>query len=538
MNFKQVSQEWRLDWGKFAYEVLNVRLDSQMEHILYDVQHNKKVSVCSGTSRGKDFLGSVASMCALYLTPSMHGGVFQPSQVLCTGPTGRQAKTIMWGEISSRFNGSRLLNIAPYGFNPGRLANGSILFDMPRSANEEQIKMFAQIEKWRLDVFKAQDFNAQAWQGFHAEHFMAVITEAAGIDKRVFDGIEGCLQNDSRLLIVFNPDINHGEAYNSCKDPQYKFHRLSSFTAPNIVLRNKYLHGGITLEQYEKERIPSQVDHEWVDERVHKAGWTMSISEAEKDPSKHDFEWDGKWYRPQPLFLRKVMAIHVEGVDDTLIPMVWIELAMERWKYRSAKGGNLGVDVAGQGRDTTQTVWRDGNYCSEFSAITCDEPALIHANTAGVIANEAQHYEAVFIDTIGEGAGVYSMLFSQEVPNVVAFKNSHGAKSLKDSATNAVSFLNMRAYTFWELRDWLNPAFNQDAMLPYDDQLKEELASVQYITRPDGRIQIEPKEKIKERLGVSPDKSDALAQTFAPAWYYQVDKNKKEKKISGIGMFR
>lgn len=534
MDFRQISREWRADWNKFAYEILGVRLDAKMQEILYDIQTNKKVSVCSGTSRGKDFLASVASMCGLYLTPTFHNGIFQPAQVLCTGPTSRQARTIMWGEISSRYNQSKLKELEQYGFNAGRvLDSGSIVFDMPSDADKQAL---AQIGKWRLDVFKAQDFNEQAWQGFHAEHFMAIVTEAAGVDQRVFNGIEGCLQNDSRLLIVFNPDIAHGEAYNSVSDPQYKFHRLSTFTAPNVVLKNKYFHGQITAKEYESQRIPSQVDWEWVDERVHKAGWTKRISKQEVDPSKHDFEWSGEYFRPQALFMRKVLALHVVGQDDTLIPITWIEQAMERWQYSSVKCGVMAVDVAGMGRDTTQKVYRNENYVSELKTIMCDTPALIHMNTAGVIEKDSSNFEAVYIDTIGEGAGVYSRLMELGKMNVYSFKNSYGAKSLRDTATGEEKFLNLRAYTFWELRNWLNPAFNDKAMLPNDPQLKEQLSDIQYTRRSDGCIQIESKDKIKERLGVSPDKADVLAQTFAPNEYFEKKQKENNENIS-TGLF-
>ena len=74
----------------------------------------------------------------------------------------------------------------------------------------------------------------------------------------------------------------------------------------------------------------------------------------------------------------------------------------------------------------------------------------------------------------------------------------------------------MRAYLFWAVRDWLNPANNTGAMLPPDAQFDEEATEIRWGFRSDGRIYIEPKEDIKERLGRSPDKFDALANTFYP----------------------
>ena len=74
----------------------------------------------------------------------------------------------------------------------------------------------------------------------------------------------------------------------------------------------------------------------------------------------------------------------------------------------------------------------------------------------------------------------------------------------------------MRAYLFWAVRDWLNPKNETGAMLPPDPQFDEEATEIKWSFRSDGRIYIEPKEDIKKRLGRSPDKFDAFANTFYP----------------------
>ena len=83
----------------------------------------------------------------------------------------------------------------------------------------------------------------------------------------------------------------------------------------------------------------------------------------------------------------------------------------------------------------------------------------------------------VSIDTIGEGAGVYSRCIElEEEPRyIISCKYSEGAKShsgrdLTD-ITGQYKFANMRAYLFWCVRDWLNPKNNTGAMLPPDTGL-------------------------------------------------------------------
>jgi hypothetical protein len=51
--------------------------------------------------------------------------------------------------------------------------------------------------------------------------------------------------------------------------------------------------------------------------------------------------------------------------------------------------------------------------------------------------------------------------------------------------------------------------------LPQDDLLAGDLTGVKFYHDGQGRILIEPKDKIRERLGRSPDSGDALALSFA-----------------------
>ena len=128
----------------------------------------------------------------------------------------------------------------------------------------------------------------------------------------------------------------------------------------------------------------------------------------------------------------------------------------------------------------------------------------------------------VSIDTIGEGAGVYSRCLElDDEQHIISCKYSEGAKSHNDKdltdLTGQYKFQNMRAYLFWCVRDWLNPKNDTGAMLPPDERFDEEATEIRWSFRSDGRILIEPKDDIKKRIGRSPDLFDALANTFYPA---------------------
>ena len=93
---------WRADWNRFLVDVCGVELDDSQREIITAIQHNKRVSVRSGTARGKDFVAACAAVCFLYLTPrwDTSGNMIENTKVALTAPTDRQVKNIMMPEVS------------------------------------------------------------------------------------------------------------------------------------------------------------------------------------------------------------------------------------------------------------------------------------------------------------------------------------------------------------------------------------------------------------------------------------------------------
>ena len=77
-------------------------------------------------------------------------------------------------------------------------------FVLPGRLNAYDIRTDS--DEWFLTGFKADENNHEAWSGFHAVNTMFVITEASGISDNTFEAIEGNLQGNSRVLLVFNPN--------------------------------------------------------------------------------------------------------------------------------------------------------------------------------------------------------------------------------------------------------------------------------------------------------------------------------------------
>lgn len=500
---------WRRDWNTFIRDVLGVTLDADQQAIVTAVQHEKMVSVRSGTARGKDYVAACIAMCFLYLTPKWNkkGELVANTKVALTAPTERQVINIMMAEISRLYQKAKARGFVL----PGKLNTDSI-----RTSNKE----------WFLVGFKADEHNHEAWSGFHAANTMFIVTEATGVADDTFEAIEGNLQGNSRILLVFNPNTTVGYAAKSQKKPHWKKFCLNSLTAPNVVQKKQIYIG--------------QVDYEWVKQRVET--WCEPIADEDVLPSENDFQWEGRWYRPSDLFRRKVLGEFPKVDEDVLIPQAWIELANERWKQYTLGvrcDGILGIDVAGMGRDATVYCPRYGNYVESFDKHDSGGKAD-HMKVAGFAINYLHAHSGctVSIDTIGEGAGVYSRCIEVAENDrklnenaVVSCKYSEGAKqgakNLTDH-TGEYEFANMRAFLFWAVRDWLNPNNHTGAMLPPDDEFMEEATEIKWSFLSNGKVIIEPKEDIKERIGRSTDKFDALANTFHPRAVANVGYSERE----------
>ena len=484
---------WRADWNRFLVDVCGVELDDSQREIITAIQHNKRVSVRSGTARGKDFVAACAAVCFLYLTPrwDASGNMIENTKVALTAPTDRQVKNIMMPEVS------RLIHRAhKRGFRLG--------------GNLSQSAIRMREEEWFLVGFKADDNNHEAWSGFHAVHTMFVATEATGISDDTFAAIEGNLQGDSRFLIVFNPNTTIGYAAESQKSDRWQRFVLNSLNAPNVMQKRTV--------------IPGQVDYEWVADKV--ANWATPISESDVDAGQDDFCFEGAWFRPSDLFRKKVLGQFPKENETSLIPQSWIEIAQARWLANkpNREAPIIGVDVAGMGRDSTVKCYRHGNRVERIVKHNSGGKAN-HMAIAGEIVADLQAYKGstTSIDTIGEGAGVYSRIcevMERDNIRVISCKNSEAAKYRNGKPytdiTGEYKFKNLRAYLHWCVRDWLNPANGFNPELPPSGSLMEEATSIEWSFASDGSIIIEPKDDIKQRIGHSPDEWDALCNTFHP----------------------
>lgn len=204
-------------------------------------------------------------------------------------------------------------------------------------------------------------------------------------------------------------------------------------------------------------------------------------------------------------FAQEYLCDFAAANENTLIPLALAMAAKGKHLKADVYGHApkiLGVDVARQGGDRSVIIRRQG--LASWTPITMQ--GLDAMAVASRVAAEIQAWnpDAVMVDgTGGYGAGVIDRL-RQLGYSIIEVQ--FGAKA------NDPRFQNKRAEMYWGVKEWLE----QGGALPDDMALVRELSALTYEhDRIRGVFKLEPKEGLKERIGVSPDLADALACTFA-----------------------
>jgi len=195
-------------------------------------------------------------------------------------------------------------------------------------------------------------------------------------------------------------------------------------------------------------------------------------------------------------------------------PTAWVEAAQARWE--SAGQGNvplscIGVDVARGGKDQTVLALCYGSWFAPLQKYP-GKSTPDGDSVAGLVIRANPGNASIHIDVIGVGASAYDSL-RKTYPATRGVNFGEGTDARDKSGT--LGFANVRAACFWRLREALDPASGMEIALPPDPELRSDLCALHWEPR-GGRIVVESKEDIAERLHRSTDCGDAVALHFAP----------------------
>jgi hypothetical protein len=223
---------------------------------------------------------------------------------------------------------------------------------------------------------------------------------------------------------------------------------------------------------------------------------------------------------PSPKFKQEYPATAAEAFETSGEHAFIDPLKVLRARKNKVKGYGpiiLGVDPARGGKDKTGLIDRQGRLSGSRVCKRVDfgENTMAIAGEVLRIRHELKRERVpvvVVIDTTGLGGPIYDRLREQLPANEIKGVN------FGEEAHRREKYANRRA-EMWDLkRQWYDdPAGVQ---VPDDDEFQgDECAPIRgrgaTHFRSNGQLILEPKENIKERVGVSPDLGDAHALTFA-----------------------
>jgi hypothetical protein len=314
---------------------------------------------------------------------------------------------------------------------------------------------------WRIDMVPWSERNTEAFAGLHnkGKRILLVFDEASAIPDLIWEVSEGAL-TDSNTEIIWccfgNPTKNIGR-FRECFG---KFrHRwvTRQIDSRTVAMTNK-----VQLQK-------------WVD----------------------DYGEDSDFVRV------RVRGVFPSASSNALLGPEEVEAAMAR-EY---KGGEfdfaamiMGVDVARQGTDSSVSIRRQGKAAFKPRQMRIPDTMLV-AQQVGIEWDEHKA-DACFVDaTGGYGVGVVDALRQVGRDPIEVYFSGKAVDP---------RYFNKRSEMWFEMAKWVKAG----GSLPDDKELAEELCAATYTFQGD-KFRLCDKDDIKDQIGRSPDKADALALTFA-----------------------
>ena len=455
-TFDRQAGGYRRDPVRWARERCDVELWSKQRQIIESVRDHAQTAVHSCHAVGKSFVA--ATTVAWWLDVHPVGEAF----VVTTAPTDKQVKAVLWREINRLHTRAGLAgrtNLSEWYIGKELVAFGR----------------------------KPADQDPTAFQGIHARFVLLVLDEACGIPKELWDAGSSIVSNEhSRTLAIGNPDDAFGEFAANCRaGSQWNVIHVGYRDTPNF-----------TDEHVAPIVRDSLISPRWVEERKKKWGVGSAIFTS---------KCDGQF----PL----------EGTNG-VIPYAWAT-ACRILDLPESIPIEAGIDV-GAGGDRTVIRERRG-LCAGREEVFIDADPM---RTVGRLIEKINEWGVtrVKVDSIGIGWALTGRLRElSSVHNPAGAQRGETTHSAEVVGVNfgerptegwEHKFLNKRAEVYWNVGRERSRLKNWDLGVLDDDVIAELTASMYEIMDSYGKIKIEPKDKVIERLGESPDRAEALLLAF------------------------
>jgi hypothetical protein len=362
-------------------------------------------------------------------------------------------------------------------------------------------------------------------------------------DKKKFQGRPHDLVGWDELTGFTESQYIYTGAWNRTTIPGQRYRRVSTTNPPTkpeeewVIVRwapwlddqHDYPAKAAELRWYatidgKDTELENHLPFEWKGELVKPRSRTFVPARVADNPALFSSGYaDSLAALPEPLRTQLLKGdFSVKPVSDPyqVIPTAWIHAAVERWR---AQGGHqtrltaLGVDVARGGSDRTVLTPVYSNYFGVqrvYAGSETPDGDIVAKHVVSALGLNPEHVDhgVIFgnrtplgIDIIGVGASVYDTLHRNRF-NAMDIDFRRGAGTTDRSGK--LHFANVRAAAYWAFREALDPDYGEGLCLPPTRELLVDLTAAHWSVGPRGII-LEPKDKIADRIGRSPDWGDS-----------------------------
>ena len=431
-----------------------------------------RTTVCySGNMVGKDFAIARLVWWWLYTRPG--------SLVIVTGPSQTLLGSVTWKEVRQ----------AKPPMASARMSRGV-------KASPQQVDLG---NGWQALGFSTTSIERASGQ--HNPHLLVIIDEASGVDQEIFDAVESlgyerlvCIGNPIRAEGRFVNLIHQGEADKRDNIPAHR--AVNSIRIPSTESPHAHL-----------EKSPwGLADATWIQSSYRQFG------------GEHSF-----WCNSH------IHAIIPQVSAQILIPEQWLDYATSI--QRPALAANhpvhrtrrMAINLSeGVGADDTAIVIRD-----DYGLLDCDAGNFLSlAAAATKAADLARRWqippERISYDGLGIGRRFNEYLVKVGLRGCQRYIGGGRPKE-------PTRFSNWRTEAAWHLANRLNPDRHLDDWFPGTSKqvpfhipprafwflMRADLKALTYSLKGEKQVQLINKEDLVEFLGRSPDRGDALCQSFA-----------------------
>ena len=448
-------RQYRDDPVGFIRDILGGKLWAGQKEIAEAVLHHPLVTVRSCHAAGKDHL---MARLALWWTYA-RGGL-----VILTGPTQTQVEEIlMRRELRTAFKGSGL--------------HGELHVRALRPGGEGEAGVLAKTSS-----------GVSALTGFHDQRVLWVITEAQDPEiEHSWDAGFACATGaEDRIVCVGNPTVQAGKFYRA-HQPSSDWHsiKIAASDIPNVQEGETVVPGLLTREGVER--------------------------------------FASEYGESSGVYASRVLAEFPDEAEEGLFRRSWLEEAAQRWKSgrfreaaRRVAHPVAALDVARFGADKSVLAVRRGPRLDRLEVWAKSGLMATVERAKDILEEEditprwwSDSYNKgggrgfVVVDEVGLGAGCLDRL-NQLSYAAAGFNSSHRARDKR-------RFQNAKSEMFWNLRERLEEG---SISLPPDRKLHDELMALRWSPTAAGRIRMESKSDLKNRIGRSPDRADACAMCY------------------------